>query len=382
MQKSNKKNKPTVVYIITKLELGGAQKICLSLFEDLQKKNVDTYLISGTVGPLVAQAKKNPHTILLETMTREVATSGFFSELRNFYHVIRTLRKLKKKNPNIIVHTHSTKAGLIGRWAAWFAGIKKKVHTVHGYGFHTHQHIAAWSIIYSLELITSLITTHFVCVSSADVKQGIKLFPKFANKSSIIRAAVPSQEFYIPARKLTEVNETFVFGTVACFKPQKNLFDLLKAFKKVHSQYPNARLELIGDGQLRIALEAWIDHHGLNDAVKLHGWQHAVAPIMCTWNTFVLSSLWEGLPCAIIEARLLKLPVLSYKTGGIHDVIRNGDNGFLYPQGHWGELADGMIEVMKDKKLYNKLCTFKDDLSAFEKETMITQHDKLYQQLG
>ena len=323
MQKSSKKNKPTIVYIITKLELGGAQKICLSLFEGLQEKNVNTYLISGTTGPLVAQAKKNPHTILLETMTREVATSGFLSELRNFYHVVRTLKKLKKKNPNIIVHTHSTKAGLIGRWAAWFAGIKKKVHTVHGYGFHTHQNITVWFSIYALELITSLITTHFVCVSSADIKQGIKLFPRFAKKSSIIRAAVPSQEFYIPARKVSEVQDKFVFGTVACFKPQKNLFDLLKAFKKVHYQYPQAHLELVGDGHLRRSLEAWIDHNGLNKAVTLHGWQHAVAPIMSTWNAFVLSSLWEGLPCAIIEARLLKLPVLSYNTGGIHDVIRD-----------------------------------------------------------
>lgn len=373
-----------VVYVITKLELGGAQKICLSLFNGLQESGNNSYLISGPEGPLVEQAKKNKNTILLDTLQREVSTNAIFKEVKNFLLLTKKLRALKKVNPNLIVHTHSTKAGLVGRWAAFFAGIKQRVHTIHGYGFHSHQNLIVWSGIYFLELITSFVTTHFVCVSTADQKTGKKLFPNFGKKNSIIRAAVPSQEFFIPAKRLSEFEERpeFIFGTVACFKKQKNLFDLLKAFKKVYEHNSAARLEIVGDGELRPAIEKWILDNKLDNVITLHGWKHSVAPIMHHWNSFVLSSLWEGLPCAIVEARLLRLPVLSYNTGGISDVIKHGENGYLYSQGHWGKLANGMLELMTSPQLYAQMRSYTDDLSEFDESVMIRQHVSLYKQLS
>ena len=92
--------------------------------------------------------------------------------------------------------------------------------------------------------------------------------------------------------------QPFIFGTVACFKRQKNIIDLFKAFRLVRQKKPNAVLEVIGDGVLRPELEAWITQNALNDAIILHGWQNNVANHMIRWHAFVLSSLWEGLPCA------------------------------------------------------------------------------------
>jgi len=298
--------------------------------------------------------------------------------------LIRQIKIFKKKYPNLIVHTHSTKAGITGRWAAFFAGVKNRVHTVHGYAFHAHQSKYVWFAIYLAELVTSFITTHFVCVSSQDVKTGIKLFPRFTQKHSIIRAAIDTQQF-MPAKLATAFpieNQTFIFGTVACFKKQKNLFDLLQAFALVHKKQPNARLELIGDGSLRPSIEQWIAHRKLSSVITLHGWQNQVAPIMLNWHAFVLSSLWEGLPCAIIEARLLKLPVLSYNTGGIHDVIFPGENGFLYAQGQWQQLADGMLSLTHDQPLYNKLQQYCDNLKDFDTQHMVDEHIELYKELS
>ena len=302
---------PCVVYIITQLELGGAQKICLSLFNDIAHHGITSKLITSAQGILVPQIKNSPNAILIPTLQRSVSLRGLWQELRSFFLLIKQLRELKKEYPHIIVHTHSTKAGILGRWAAFFAGIKTRVHTVHGYAFHAHQGWLKWLAIYTVELLTSLITTHFVCVSSEDVKTGIRLFPRFAQKHSIIRAAVDWQQFYQPARimeKFPVSSEPFVFGTVSCFKPQKNLFDLLAAFEYVYLYNPDTRLEIIGDGAQRPEIEKWIVEHGLGSAITLHGWQDKVAPIMAHWHTFVLSSLWEGLPCAVVEARLLHLP--------------------------------------------------------------------------
>lgn len=370
-----------VVYIITKLELGGAQKVCLTLLNDLKKKNINTLLISGKDGLLAENISNNSNVILLDELTRQV--NGAFKELFCFFRLIQQLRTLRKKYPNIIVHTHSTKAGLIGRWAAFFAKVKYRVHTIHGYGFHKHQPFFIRIPIICLEWITSFITNHFICVSSEDVKTGIRLFRKFKSHHTIIRAAIDWQQFESQTKTIPQFpqDRPFIFGTIACFKKQKNIFDLLKAFAQVYTQNPLARLEIIGDGILRNEITTWITEHHLQDIITLHGWQHTVAPFMLNWHAFVLSSLWEGLPCAIIEARLLKLPVISYNTGGIHDVIIHGKNGLLCEQYDWISLSTYMLQVSKQENLHQPLSSYKENLDDFKPEAMINQHLELYHEL-
>ena len=220
-----------VVYIITKLELGGAQKVCLSLVEGLAKDdniNIQTSLVSGQQGELVDQAYKYKTIYLLPSLKREIRLSSILHEIKTFFSLISLLRKLKKQHKDLIIHTHSTKAGLLGRWAAFFARAKKRVHTVHGYGFHDYQSWPIWTSIYLCELFTSFITTHFVCVSEKDHQTGCRLFPRFKKKSSLIRAAVEDRFFLVPARrtdiKPAKKQRPFVIGTISCFKPQKNLF--------------------------------------------------------------------------------------------------------------------------------------------------------------
>jgi len=373
-----------VLYIITQLERGGAQKVCLSLFKGMKSCGHNSFLISGD-GPLEKEIESHENVFILKSFQRDISLKKFlWLEIKNFLSLFFYIRKLKKQNPNLIIHTHRVKAGMVGRWAAFFAGVKTRIHTIHGYPFHDYQNKIEWFFIYMLELITSFITTHYVCVSSEDAKIGIKKIPKFSKKHSIIRAAVDWDQFYIPARQappFPERKKPFVFGTVACFKKQKNLFDLFQAFEHAYNYNPNIRLEVVGDGHLRPAFEKWIQEHDLRKKIILHGWQEKVAPFMIEWNAFVLSSLWEGLPCAVVEARLLKLPVLSYKTGGIHDVIMNGENGYLYKQGNWKELSNGMLAVSENQYLYKKLQTYNEDLSDFNDHQMALQHIKLYRSL-
>jgi glycosyltransferase involved in cell wall biosynthesis len=152
----------------------------------------------------------------------------------------------------------------------------------------------------------------------------------------------------------------------------------LQAFKNVHTLYPESKLEIIGDGQMRPAIEAWITHNKLTEIVILHGWQEHVAPLMKQWDCFVLSSLWEGLPCAIVEARLLKLPVISYDTGGIKDIIFHGQNGLLIPQKDVERLAHAMERIINDKDLHAAFSSYNDNLSDFDNNIMIQNHQDLY----
>lgn len=378
------KKQPHIVYIITKLELGGAQKICLALFKELNATGHEATLISGTDGALAKLVENKPNVCLLPQLTREISFLGIFNECIAFWALIKKLRELKKKHGSLVVHTHSTKAGLMGRWAAFCAGIKTRVHTVHGYyAFHEHQNSIIWAITYFLELITSFITTHYVCTTSHDVAEGIKLLPHFSARHSIIRPAVAVEQF-IPAHTaplFPKEKAPFIFGCVACFKPQKNIFDLLAAFRLVHTHNPDTRLEIIGDGALRPAIEDWIQAYQLESVITLHGWQDNVAPIMSTWHAFVLSSLWEGICMAIVEARLLKLPILSYNTGGISDVVLNGKNGFLYPQKQWQQLAHGMLALSTNAHLHKKLQSHADNLEEFYVQDMVNRHVQLYHKM-
>lgn len=373
-------NKSTIVYIITKLELGGAQKVCLALFEGLKNCGHHTWLISGKQGPLTTQVKNNPNVYLLASLKREIGLGLIWYELKTFIALIKRLRMIKKQFPNVIVHTHSTKAGILGRWAALCAGIRYRVHTIHGYGFHPRQSRLVWWPMYLIELITTLITTHVICVSQTDANMGVKLFPRFAKKHSLIHAAVDHAHFtaHINNQKSAD---PFIIGTIACFKPQKNIFDLLSAFAYIHNKHPHTRLEIIGDGAQRAHIEQWLHKHNLQQATTLHGWQPDAASIACNWHVFALTSLWEGLACAVIEARLLHIPVVSYKTGGIPEVITHEVNGLLYEQTEWLNLARGICKLIEQPAVYQKLAHHPDDYASFTLSHMIEQHGMLYNRL-
>ncbi|QQR48628.1 glycosyltransferase [bacterium] len=371
-----------VVYIVTKLELGGAQKVCLSLVSGINDTDFSTSLISGNQGPLVTHAKQFDQVFLLDSFKNEARLKSLLNEIKNFRNIVRILRTLKKKYPAIVVHTHSTKAGIIGRWAAFFAGIKTRVHTIHGFGFNDYQPRLRWLLIYAFEWITTLITTHFVCVSTKDHTEGCKLLPDFARKSSIIRAAVEYEKFYLPARCLNRM-KPFRIGTVSCFKPQKNLLDLLKAFQLATTltTHQTLELEIIGDGILRTELEEWIKRNNMHDSVHLLGWQHDIRPWLTSWDVFALSSLWEGLPCSIIEARLSKIPVVAYNVGGINEVIQHDINGYLIEPGNWQQLGKMIAIIANNKALYQRLSNHQDSLTDFGVPAMLAQHMALYRQI-
>src|SRR4029077_3213701 len=116
-----------VVYIITKLELGGAQKVVLTLMKDVAHESYETWLLAGAGGILDTFVHGDKRVTLLPELQREISIKGLFSEIRAWYQLVKHLRALRKKYPHIIVHTHSTKAGLLGRWAAWCARINVRV---------------------------------------------------------------------------------------------------------------------------------------------------------------------------------------------------------------------------------------------------------------
>lgn len=372
-----------VVYIITKLELGGAQKVCLALYSGLKQSNIHTTLISGNEGILVSTVQDDTSAILLPSLKREISLRGFIQEIKAFFSLITVLKNIRNKTAEpLIVHTHSTKAGILGRWAAFFAGVPTIIHTVHGFAFHEHQNKLLWLIIFCCEWATAFITDHFVVVSSNDQATGSKLLPWFKKNNTVIRAAAfttPKPTFTRELRAFGDAERPCIIGTTSCFKPQKNLKDLIQIFSTlVATTSRNIRLEIIGDGQQRPELEKLVQDLRIADLVTFAGWQSDISPWLERWDIFALTSLWEGLPCAVIEARLFNLPVIAYNTGGIHDAIATDLNGALINQHDQKSFVEYVQKCLNDAAFYNRLAHHADDLEAFRIATMVNEHIRLY----
>lgn len=371
-----------VIYIITKLELGGAQKICLSLFQNFSRDG-KALLISGQGGLLDEQAEQIGPTIFVKTLINSISPLKFWKDLVAFWQISKIIKDSLKTHENVIVHTHSSKAGIIGRLAAWFAGCKNIVHTVHGFSFNPYQNIVKFCLFWSLELITNFISTRLIFVSKTDQNYATsKMF--VPQKKCVLIRAFPTHTPAKDYKKLKIEKKTVTIGTISCFKPQKNLFDLLEAIKVITNRTTRQKnsvqvnLEIIGDGELREKIEAWTREKKLKTRIKLHGWCQNLQPFFSKIDIFAMSSLWEGLPCAVVEAKLFNLPVISYDVGGTREIITDGLNGFLIKPGNKKSLCDKLNFLVNNSVFRNKISRKGYNFQEFDKIYTMALHKKLY----
>ncbi len=371
-----------VIYIITKLELGGAQKICLSLFEYFVK-NDKALLITGQGGTLDRKAEKIGPVIFLKTLINSVSPKAFYKDLISFIKIFKIVKKSLKEHENVLVHTHSSKAGIIGRFAARIAGCKNIIHTIHGFSFNPYQNPIKYWLFWISEFLANIVSSKLIFVSKIDMDYAISKMLVPAHKCTVIRA-FPSHVPETSYKKTKSNISKITIGTVSCFKEQKNLFDLLEAFKTICQRAARKRskvqvnLEIVGDGNLRAKIKSWINQAKLETRIKLHGWLDNLEPFFSKIDIFSLSSLWEGLPCAVIEAKLFKLPVVLYNVGGSKEVIENGLNGFLIKPGDRKSLSDYLELLANNQRLRLKIGQLGYDFAEFERLYTMALHKKLY----
>ncbi|PKM92721.1 MAG: hypothetical protein CVU80_01895, partial [Elusimicrobia bacterium HGW-Elusimicrobia-4] len=277
-----------VAHIITLLELGGAQENTLYTCEHLDKNKFDVILICGKGGILDTQTK-NIKTYFVKELIREICP------LYDLIAFIKIYKILKKEKPDI-VHTHSSKAGILGRWAAWFSRTIKIIHTFHGFGFNDEQNYFVRKIYILAERLTAKITNKLVAVSYENISRGLK--NKIGNELqyTMIRSGIKLQDYQIKIdvekkkKEFAIINESVV-GMIACFKKQKAPLDFIKTAKLVCNEKPDAKFMLVGDGVLRKKIENEIKKLNLEKNVILTGWRKDTNEIIKIFDVFVLTSL-------------------------------------------------------------------------------------------
>jgi len=381
-------DKTTVVHIITKLELGGAQQNTLFTVANLERRKYEPVLISGTEGILVEDAKKlkDVKVYLVPELVREIRP---FKDAISFLKIRRILKELKKPFSNIIVHTHSSKAGILGRWAARVAGINLIIHSVHGFSFNDYQPSFLRAFYIFTERVTSLVTTRFIAVSKSNIGKGVaeRIFSK--DKAVLIRSGIDIREFQeVKGDRMKKKEELGadarcpLVAMIACFKTQKSPLDFVKIARIVSDNISEIRFLLVGDGVLRSEIEELIKKLGMEDKIFLLGWRNDIPGILSCIDVLVLTSLWEGLPRVFPQAMASGVPVVATEVDGAPEAIKNGLNGFLLPPKDIDAMAEKVIYLIRHPEKAQEMGEKGKGLVAeFDIWKMLAQQEELYASL-
>ncbi len=339
-----------IVHIITRLEPGGAQRNTLYTLENLEKGWAGR-LLCGPGGRLDKEARDSGaySFSVCPFLIRKVCPP---LDILAFFWLFFYLLSFRPH----IVHTHSSKAGIIGRWAARCAGVPVIIHTFHGFGFTPLQKKIVRNFFIFLEKITAPVTGVLIGVARDNLRRALK--EKIGRKEQyrVIHSGVEIEKFekngkFANIRKDLGIKPAEkVVGNISCFKPQKGLEIFVKtcALLDKKGEY---RYLMAGDGILRPKIEKMIKDKGLEEKFILTGWVKGAEKVLPAMDVMLHTAYFEGLPRVIPEAMAAGVPVVATAADGTVDIIEDGVNGFLAPPGNVLELARKTEKLLEKKKL-------------------------------
>lgn len=373
-----------IAHIITRLDFGGAQQNTLYTVRHLDRGRFRPLLIYGPGGPLDDELEGLDAVCLpLACLLRPLRP------LTDLLCLLELTRILIEERP-ALVHTHSSKAGILGRIAARLAGVPAIVHTFHGFGFHARQGRLRRALYVLAERFCAKLSDALVFVSQANRNQALGLRLGEKGRYALIRSGIKLRAFPAAVEDPLAKKASFGLGmhkplvtSIGNFKPQKNAEDFLAMAAAVSRQKPEARFLFIGEGPQRGRLEARVIALGLDGKLALPGWRRDAAEALAVSDVFVLTSLWEGLPRALVEAMKSGVPPVCYSTDGVTDIVRDGENGFLVEQGDVAALARRVEELLSDEGLRRRLgrAAAASIGEEFDIDSMVRRQEDLYTRL-
>lgn len=370
-----------VIHLITQLELGGAQQNTLYTVKHLDPSLFEPHLVCGEGGMLDEEASALSIPVhFCPSLVREIRPRSDWKA----YHEIRDL--LRRLKPDII-HTHSSKAGILGRLAGFAAEVPTIIHTYHGFGFHQNQPKPVYQAYQAAEKFACGKTDHLIFVSreNRDTAQELGLIQNCS--TSLIRSGVETEDL-VHKKDRGNLRNAFgvptsakVIGMIGCLKPQKDPLTFIKAADLVTRENPSAHFVLAGDGVLRPKVTTEIAKMRYPERFHLLGWRRDVPELLADLDLAVLTSLWEGLPRIIPEATISGVPMIASNIEGNREVIVEGRNGTLAAAGSAEDFAHKILQALQENWEVDS------DLSRqfameFDIRNMVRKQEQLYLNLS
>jgi glycosyltransferase involved in cell wall biosynthesis len=349
-----------VLRVIARLNVGGPARHVVVLDRGLRVRGYDCLLVHGSVGH--GEASLEHHAASQEVRARKVAELGPrirpFDDVRAF----GTLLRIAFSEQPDIIHTHTAKAGALGRLAAFIFNVTRGrsrralvVHTFHGHVLEGYFSPLTNRLIRAAERLLGTVTDRIVTISPAQRRDIVERF-RIAQGRKVttiplgldLRQLLRAQPSIDARRRLGLQPADFVVGYVGRLVPVKDLVTLLDAFAAVVPAVPRARLVLAGDGPVREQLVDRARGLGITDRVTFLGWTDQLVDLYAALDVCALTSLNEGTPVAAIEAMAAGIVVVATSVGGIPDLIAHERTGFLVPPRSPGELARTLIRLERE----------------------------------
>jgi len=281
----------------------------------------------------------------MEGLGREIRPFADLLVLWQLWRIIRSFRPA-------IVHTHTAKAGAVGRLAAWLAGVPIIAHTYHGHVLRGYFGPLKTTVYRLIERALDTVTDAPITVSEALRAELAALKVSRAEKMRVVPLGLDLARFTRPhprggLRAADGIGEAApLIGVVGRLVPIKDVATFLAAAVRVRVHRPEARFAIVGDGELRPALERQVGELGLGPAVRFHGWRTDLEAVYADLDVVVNSSLNEGTPVALIEALAAGRPVVATAVGGTPDLLARGAHGALVPAGDPEALAAAILDTL------------------------------------
>jgi glycosyltransferase involved in cell wall biosynthesis len=385
MERTGKTN---VLYVITKSNWGGAQRYVYDLATNLDREQFSVAVALGGTG------KHGDETGQLDKKLREAGIETIFvknfgrniSFLREPLALIELTRLFLRQKPDV-VHANSSKAGGLSMLAGRLAGIKRLIFTAHGWPFYEERPQWQSTLITYFSWLTVVLSHATIVISEYDKT----LLPELFTRDKLVRIyngmAVPTFKRADNVRRRllrrtnTEVrDDTILFGVIAELHPNKGLDTFIDAFARIRDERNPMHAFIIGDGELRGELQQHISDESLERHVTLAGFLKDAWQYLPAFDAFVLPSRKEGVPYVLLEAGTARTPVIASHTGGIPEIIEDGESGFLFDAGDAEELSQYMRKLAREpgtremtgRSLHKRVTT------TFTLNTMVQRTQQLY----
>jgi len=349
-----------VLHVITRLITGGADENTVLTVEGLDRR---CYAVTLAAGPdsekeMVARLERTPF-LTVPCLQRELHP---FKDLCAFVQLARILKREKVQ----LLHTHEAKAGILGRLAAWCTGVPVVVHTLHGITFHRHLPAPLRWTYLLLEKLAAKRTDFFICVGEDLKRTYIRNRIGDPSRYAVVRSGFDTKRFQRAARdrdrcraqlrhQLKLSKDVTIVGSVARLEPRKGVQYLIRAAQKLHVRWPDVHFTVAGQGSYQGELERLVREVGLQGHFHFLGFVEHVESYLAGLDIFALSSLWEGLPRALVQAGIVGLPVVTFDVEGAWEVVQDGETGFIVPSKDVDALAERIAFLLERPALANEM---------------------------
>lgn len=378
-----------IAQVITRMDWGGSPDIVRILCNGLNPQIYDIRLICGkTLHPsketkdFLKSFKNN--LFYIRYLKRDIDIFKDIIALFNLYSLFR-------KERFDIVHTHTAKAGFLGRLAARLAGVPIVIYSPHGHNFYGYFGHFFSRIVVLLERFIARFTDIIITLTELE-KRDFVVYKIIKPERIVVinsgleldkyRKAVPFAEDKRDEFKIDK--DTAVVGMISRLEPVKGPMYLVEAGKFVIERFPKVKFLIAGEGSLRNKMESRCKEMGVSDKFIFAGWIDNIPRILAILDVLVLPSLNEAVGRVLIEAGACGVPVVAAKVGGVPEIVRNGETGILVPPEDSYKLAQSIILLLEDKdKRQGMAENAKRRVdNKFSAEKMINKVSNLYQELS